>query len=50
MLRGEDKMELTITFDEKNEQTEAANQPKQESNQQVQQQPSTGWPFGGFPW
>ena len=50
VLRGEDKMELTITFDEKNEQTEAANQPQQESNQQVQQQPSTGWPFGGFPW
>lgn len=50
VLRGEDKMELTITFDEKNEQTEAANQPQQESNQQVQQQPSTGWPFGGFLW
>ena len=50
VLRGEDKMELTITFDEKNEQTGAANQPQQESNQQVQQQPSTGWPFGGFLW
>ena len=50
VLRGEDKMELTITFDEENEQTEAANQPQQESNQQVQQQPSTGWPFGGFLW
>jgi len=52
VLRGSDKMELTITFDEKNEQTEAANQPQQESNQQIQQQPSGGyrWPFGGFLW
>ena len=52
VLRGSEKLELTITFDEKNEQTEAANQPQpqQESNQQAQQQPSRGWPFGGFLW
>ena len=52
VLRGSEKLELTITFDEKNEQTEAANQPQQESNQQIQQQPSGGyrWPFGGFLW
>ena len=50
IVRDQKEQKLTITFDEKNEQTEAANQPQQESNQQVQQQPSTGWPFGGFPW
>ena len=45
----------TITFDEKNEQTEAANQPQQESNQQQQSGQGNGsyyyqWPFGNFFW
>ena len=49
-----EKLELTITFDEENDQTTAANQSAQ---QPVQQQPqyqqpqggfSFGWPFGSF--
>jgi serine protease Do len=54
VIRQNEKTELTITFDEKNEQTEAANQYTQESNQQTQQYPQYsggtqyGWPFGGF--
>ena len=54
VLRGSDKITLSITFDEKNEQTEAANQVQQESNQQQQQQQqsggSYGWPFSGYSW
>lgn len=50
VIRQNEKMELTITFDEKNEQTEAANQPI--SQQQTQQYPQGGyqysWPFGNF--
>lgn len=54
IIRNNEKMTLSITFDEKNEQTEAANQ-SQESNQQQQQQQqqsggSYGWPFGGYSW
>lgn len=49
VIRQNEKLELTITFDEKNEQTEAANQ----STTQQQSQQSQGgypyyWPFGGF--
>ncbi len=50
VLRNQQEMKLTITFDEKNEQTEAANQ-SQQSNQQQQQQQSGNfysWPFGGY--
>ena len=54
VLRGSDKITLSITFDEKNEQTEAANQVQQESNQKQQQQQqsggSYGWPFSGYSW
>ena len=52
IIRNNEKMTLSITFDEKNEQTEAANQ-SQESNQQQQQQQSGGsygWPFSGYSW
>ncbi len=52
VIRSQQELELTITFDEKNAETEA-NNPRQES----QQQPSQGngyyyeWPYGGmFPW
>ena len=53
VVRSQQEMKISITFDEKNEQTEAANQ-SQESNQQQQQQQqsggSYGWPFGGYSW
>ena len=56
VVRQQQEITLTITFDEKNEQTEAANQPQQESNQQQQQQSGQNgggyyqWPFGNFFW
>ena len=53
VIRNTETLTLSITFDEKNEQTEAANQIQQESNQQQQQQQSGGsygWPFGGYSW
>ena len=54
VIRNQEEIKLSITFDEKNEQTEAANQ-SQESNQQQQQQQQQsggyyGWPFGGYSW
>lgn len=57
VIRDQKEVKLTITFDEKNAQTEANNQ-LQQNNQQQQQQPSQGnggyyyqWPFGNmFPW
>lgn len=60
VIRDNQELELTITFDEKNERTEAANQaPQQEQTQQYQQSPygqgQQGWgnyyyqwPFGDF--
>ena len=50
MVRQQQEITLTVTFDEKNAETEAANQPPQ---QNIQQQPSQGgtyyqWPFGSF--
>ena len=56
------QVNLTITFDEKNSQTEANNQIPQENQQQQQQTPNGGsgnynngngnyyyqWPFGSF--
>ena len=53
VIRNQQEMKLSITFDEKNEQTEAANQIQDQSNQQQQQQQSGGyygWPFGGYSW
>ena len=56
VIRNQQEVKLSITFDEKNAQTEANNQIQQNSQQQ-QQQPSQGggyyyqWPFGNmFPW
>ena len=58
IIRSHEKMELTIVFDEENEQTVSANQLPQEQTQQSQQQnpqnqnPQGGyqyyWPFGNF--
>ena len=50
VVRQQQEITLTVTFDEKNAETEAANQPPQ---QNIQQQPSQGgtyyqWPFGSF--
>ena len=54
IIRNNEKMTLSITFDEKNEQTEAANQSQQSNQQQQQQQQQSGgyygWPFGGYSW
>ena len=50
LLRGSDRLELSITFDEKNEQTEAANQFPQDQSSQSQGGNYSGWPFGGFFW
>ena len=52
VIRSQQEMKLSITFDEKNEQTEAANQIQDQSNQQQQQQSGGyyGWPFGGYSW
>ena len=52
IIRSNERMELTIIFDEENEQTTAANQLPQEQPQY--QQPQNGyqyfsdWPFGNF--
>ena len=52
VIRGSEELKLTITFDEKNEQTEAANQPQSQSEQNQQQSGGSynNWPFGGFFW
>ena len=56
VLRNQQEMKLTITFDEKNSETQANNQPQQQNTQQqnTQQQPNNGhyyqWPFGSFGW
>ena len=59
IIRSNEKMELTIVFDEENEQTVSANQwPQEQTQQQQQQVPQYGsgngyqyfstWPFGNF--
>ena len=54
IVRNQQEQKLTITFDEKNEQTESANQIQQDSQQNQQGQSGNGyyyqWPFGGFNW
>ena len=52
VIRGSEELKLTITFDEKTEQTEAANQPQSQSEQNQQQSGGSynNWPFGGFFW
>ena len=56
VIRSQQEQKLTITFDEKNAETQANNQLQQDTQQQ-QQQNQNGqsgyyyqWPFGGFPW
>lgn len=53
VIRNQQELKLTITFDEKNAETEGRNQIQQSSQQQQQQQ-NNGyyyqWPFGSFPW
>ena len=52
VIRNQRELKLTITFDEKNAETEGRNQLQQDNSQQQQQ--NNGyyyqWPFGGFPW
>lgn len=56
VIRSQQEQKLTITFDEKNAETQGNNQLQQDTQQQ-QQQNQNGqsgyyyqWPFGGFPW
>jgi len=54
VMRKQEPVQLTITLDEKNAETEANNQLQQETQQQQQQLPSQGgssffpFPFGGL--
>ena len=60
VIRQQQELKLTVTFDEKNSETEANNQIQQETQQQQQQFPGgynggSGnnnfyyqWPFGNF--
>ena len=49
VLRSTETKTLSITFDEKNEQTEAANQSQQSTQQQQQQSGNSyTWPFGSY--
>ena len=51
VIRNQQELQLTVTLDEKNAETEAANPLQQQQNQQ-----SSGnnnyyqWPFGSFFW
>ena len=51
VIRDQQQVQLTVTFDEKNEQTESANQIQQDSQQgQSRNDYYYQWPFGGFNW
>ena len=56
VIRNQQQVQLTVTLDEQNEQTEAANQIQEQSNQNQQNNSQSGgsyynnWPFGGFFW
>ncbi len=55
IMRQQEEKTLSITFDEKNSETEANNQVPQQPQQQVPQQQTPGgsvfqFPFGFFPW
>ena len=56
VIRNQQRVQLTVTLDEQNEQTEAANQIQEQSNQNQQNNSQSGgsyynnWPFGGFFW
>ena len=53
VIRNQQEIQLTVTLDEKNAETEAAN-PIQQQNQQSQQGSGGSgyyqWPFGSFFW
>lgn len=53
VIRDRQELKLTITFDEKNAETEGRNQLQQDNSQQQQQQDNGyyyQWPFSRFPW
>ena len=56
VIRNQQQVQLSVTLDEQNEQTEAANQIQEQSNQDQQNNSQSGgsyynnWPFGGFFW
>ena len=56
VIRNQEQVQLSVTLDEQNEQTEAANQIQEQSNQNQQNNSQSGgsyynnWPFGGFFW
>ena len=56
VIRNQQQVQLSVTLDEQNEQTEAANQIQEQSNQNQQNNSQNGgsyynnWPFGGFFW
>ena len=52
VVRNQQQVQLTITLDEKNDQTEAANQIQDQSSQSQQSGGSyyNSWPFDGFFW
>ena len=50
VIRNQQQVQLTVTLDEQNEQTEAANQSQTNQNQQNNYQGGYNWPFGGFYW
>ena len=51
VIRNQQEVKLTVTLDEKNEQTEAANQSQTSQNQQQGGNSYyNNWPFGGFYW
>ena len=50
VIRDQQEQKLTITFDEKNEQTEAANQSQEETQSNQGGNYYYQWPFNGFNW
>ena len=54
VIRDQQEMQITVTFDEKNAETEAANQGQQNTQQGQQSQGGSSyyyqWPFSGFFW
>ena len=51
VIRNQQELTLTITFDEKNAETESRNQLQQNEQQPSQNNGGYQWPFGGmFPW
>ncbi len=50
VVRQQQEMTITVTFDEKNAQTEANNQLQQQQQQQTDNGYYFQWPFGHFSW